>query len=166
MARRGGIDLGGTKIEAIVVDDAYEIRGQARRLTPTEGGPAAVVTELAVAMREAASAAGVEVSALGGVGVGAPGEVDSSAGTLARAGNLPGWESVYPLAAELTKDIGVAVRLGNDVRVAVEAERVLGAGARTAPSSACGGGRASAAHSCSTASSGSAAGRPASSVTS
>ncbi len=68
------------------------------------------------------------MSALGGVGVGAPGEVDSPAGTLARAGNLPGWESVYPLAAELTKDIGVAVRLGNDVRVAVEAERVLGAG--------------------------------------
>ena len=128
MTLRGGIDLGGTKIEAIVVDDAHEIRGQSRRLTPTDGGPADVVTELAAAMREAASAAGVEVSALGGVGVGAPGEVDSPAGTLARAGNLPGWEGVYPLAAELTKDIGVAVRLGNDVRVAVEAERVLGAG--------------------------------------
>ncbi len=54
MTLRGGIDLGGTKIEAIVVDDAHEIRGQSRRLTPTDGGPADVVTELAAAMREAA----------------------------------------------------------------------------------------------------------------
>jgi glucokinase len=35
---------------------------------------------------------------------------------------------VYPLAAELAKDLGIPVRIGNDVRVAVEAERVLGAG--------------------------------------
>jgi glucokinase len=79
-------------------------------------------------MREAAAAAGVEVSALSGVGVGAPGEVDTGAGTLARAGNLPSWEGVYPLAAELAKGLAVPVRIGNDVRVAVEAERVLGAG--------------------------------------
>ena len=51
MTLRGGLDLGGTKIEAIVVDEAHEIRGQARRLTPTDGGPPAVVAELATAMR-------------------------------------------------------------------------------------------------------------------
>ena len=128
MALRGGIDLGGTKIEAMVVDETQAIRGQARRLTPTTGGPAAVVSELAATMREAASAASVEVLSLAGVGVGAPGEVDVEAGTLARAGNLPGWEGVYPLVAELAKDLGVTVHIGNDVRVAVEAERVLGIG--------------------------------------
>ncbi|HEY4412517.1 MAG TPA: ROK family protein, partial [Gaiellaceae bacterium] len=119
---------GGTKIEAIVVDGKQAILGQARRLTPTSGGPAAVVSELAATMREAASAAAVEVSALAGAGVGAPGEVDADAGTLARAGNLPGWEGVYPVVAELGKDLGVPVHIGNDVRVAVEAERVLGIG--------------------------------------
>jgi glucokinase len=128
MTLRGGLDLGGTKIEGIVVDDAHEIRGQARRITPTAGGPAAIVSELAATMREAAAAAGVEASTLSGVGVGAPGEVDADAGTLARAGNLLRWEGAYPLAAELAKDLGVSVRIGNDVRVAVEAERVLGAG--------------------------------------
>src|SRR5579859_7921134 len=128
MTLRGGLDLGGTKVEAIVVDDANEIRGQARVPTPTEGGPAAVVRELAVAMRAAASSAGAEMSALSGVGVGAPGEVDAAAGTLARAGNLPDWEAAYPLAAELGSELGIPVRIGNDVRVAVEAERVLGAG--------------------------------------
>jgi glucokinase len=128
MMLRGGIDLGGTKIDAIVVDDGHEIRGRARRPTPTEGGPPAVIRELGVTMREAASAAGIEVGSLAGVGVGAPGKVDAAAGTLARAGNLPDWQGVHPVAAELGSDVGVPVRLGNDVRVAVEAERVLGAG--------------------------------------
>lgn len=128
MTLRGGLDLGGTKIEAIVVDDANEIRGQTKRPTPTEGGPPAIVRELAAALREAASAAGVEPGSLAGVGVGAPGEVDAKAGTLARAGNLNGWDGVFPLVDELGRELGVRVALGNDVRVAVEAERLLGAG--------------------------------------
>jgi glucokinase len=128
MALRGGLDLGGTKIEALVVDDANEIKGQSRSATPTDGGPAAVVRELGVAMRAAAKAAGIEVGDLAGVGVGAPGAADTAAGTIARAGNLPDWEAAYPVAAELGADLGVPVRVGNDVRVAVEAERVLGAG--------------------------------------
>ncbi|HXR11763.1 MAG TPA: ROK family protein [Gaiellaceae bacterium] len=128
MTLRGGLDLGGTKIEAMIVDDASAIVGQAKRPTPTEGGPPAVVGELAAALREAAAAAGVEPSSLAGVGVGSPGEVDTAAGTVAHAGNLPEWEGVYPLADELGKELGVRVVVGNDVRVAVEAERVLGAG--------------------------------------
>lgn len=128
MAFRGGIDLGGTKIEAIVVDDENAIKGRSRVPTPTDGGPDAVVRELGVAMRGAASDAHIDVADLVGVGVGAPGEVDTSAGTLARAGNLPDWDGVYPIVEKLQRDLGVDVRLGNDVRVAVEAERVLGAG--------------------------------------
>lgn len=128
MALRGGIDLGGTKIEAIVVDDGNAILGRARRDTPTGGGPPAVIHELGVAMREAVSAAGVELGSLAGVGIGAPGEVDAAAGTLARAGNLPDWEGVHPVAGELGRDLGIPVRLANDVRAAVNAELVLGAG--------------------------------------
>ena len=128
MTLRGGLDLGGTKIEAIVVDDANEILGQAKRPTPVDGGPPAIVRELAAALREAAAAASVEPGSLAGVGVGAPGEVDAKAGTLARAGNLNGWDGVFPLADDLGRDLGLRVALGNDVRVAVEAERLLGAG--------------------------------------
>ena len=35
MARYGGIDLGGTKIQAVVVDEAHELLGSARHPTPT-----------------------------------------------------------------------------------------------------------------------------------
>jgi len=129
MALRGGIDLGGTKIEAVVVDDESTVLGSARHETPRDGGPPDVVRELASALREAASAAGVDPAELAGIGVGSPGEVDTTAGTVARAANLPGWsDGAFPLAAALGEQLGTRVAVGNDVRLAVEAERVLGAG--------------------------------------
>ena len=47
MTYRGGIDLGGTKIQAVIVDEASEVVGQARQPTPTTGGPADVAAEIA-----------------------------------------------------------------------------------------------------------------------
>lgn len=125
---RGGVDLGGTKIQAVIADPEHQVLGQARRPTPTEGGPADVVDAIAEALTEAAEQAGVEPSALHGIGVGAPGAIDEAAGTLARAGNLPDWQDPYPLAGELASKFGArTVRLGNDVQVATDAEFTLGA---------------------------------------
>ncbi|HEX2160935.1 MAG TPA: ROK family protein, partial [Thermoleophilaceae bacterium] len=73
-------------------------------------------------------AAGVETTALTGVGVGSPGEIDAAAGTVTQARNLPDWEGSYPLAAELSDLLGAPVALGNDVTVATAAEAELGAG--------------------------------------
>jgi glucokinase len=124
---RGGIDLGGTKIQAIVADPDHHVLGQARRPTPQTGGPADVVAALTDALDEAAEEAGVAPGALAGVGVGAPGGIDEAAGTLARAGNLPGWRDPYPLVRELGDRLGTTVRLGNDVQVATDAEFTFGA---------------------------------------
>jgi glucokinase len=128
-ALRGGIDLGGTKIQAIVADPEHQVLGQARRATPTEGGPPDVIAAMAAALQEACESAGVAPEQLsGGIGVGAPGAIDEAAGTLARAGNLPGWRDAYPLAKELAASFGgVTVKLGNDVQVATDAEFTLGA---------------------------------------
>jgi len=133
MALYGGIDLGGTKIQAVVVDSERAadrgVVGAARHRTPHSGGPPAVAQELARALREAAAQAGAEPARLEGLGVGSPGEVDARAGTVAHAGNLPDWQAPYPLAAELSRTLGgVAVVLGNDVGVATRAELALGAG--------------------------------------
>lgn len=128
MDPRGGIDLGGTKIQAVVVDDANAVLGDQRRPTPTSGGPADVAAVMAEALSAAAAAAGIETGALAGVGVGSPGEIDAVAGTVTQARNLPDWEGSYPLAAELAKLIGAPVALGNDVNVATAAEAELGAG--------------------------------------
>jgi glucokinase len=130
VAAVGGIDLGGTKIEAIVADPAaaYKLLGSARHPTPTNGGPADVATAMAAALTEAATEAGLEPSQLRGIGVGSPGTVDSDAGTVARADNLPGWAARFPLGAALHSALGAPITLGNDVAVATDAEYILGAG--------------------------------------
>jgi glucokinase len=125
---RGGIDLGGTKIEAIVVDAKQKVLGSARRPTPTEGGPADVAAEMIGAMGDAAKAAGIATAKLTGVGVGSPGSVDSVRGTVSTARNLPGWEGTFELGSTLSKQVKTEVFVGNDVAVATEAEFKLGAG--------------------------------------
>src|SRR5215210_7467 len=125
---RGGIDLGGTKIQAVVVDGRSKVLGEARRPTPTSGGPADVAAQMGEALREAAQAAGVEPSALTGVGVGSPGEVNARTGTVSQAKNLPGWAGEFELGNWVHRELGTEVRVGNDVQVATEAEFHLGAG--------------------------------------
>jgi glucokinase len=127
MQYRGGIDLGGTKIQAVVVDAEGTVAGQSRRPTPTEGGPPDVAAELAVVMREATAEAGVETDALEGIGIGSPGKVDDDAGTVAGAKNLPDWGGSFDLRSALEESCGTPVSLGNDVQVATDAEFELGA---------------------------------------
>jgi glucokinase len=126
-APRGGIDLGGTKIQTVVVDAGHEVLGQSRRPTPTTGGPEDVAKEMEAAMREAAAQAGLGTRDLAGVGVGSPGDADERTGVVSDARNLPGWVGPFPLGEHLSAQLGVPVRIGNDVQVAVQAEFELGA---------------------------------------
>lgn len=127
-ALRGGIDLGGTKIEAIIVDHDHKVLGQARQPTPTDGGPKAVTAQLVKVLKEAAVSAGVKPAALLGVGVGSPGDVDEKTGVVASARNLPDWSDAFPLGKTLADKLKTRVCVGNDVQVATEAEFELGAG--------------------------------------
>src|SRR6266571_8770084 len=128
MNATGGIDLGGTKIQAVVLDEAHEVLGQARRPTPRDGGPSAVATAMIETLTDAAAQAQLPSASLAGVGIGSPGAVDAEAGTVAHARNLPMWEEPFPLAEILSRGLGSRVALGNDVQVAVDAEFALGAG--------------------------------------
>jgi glucokinase len=124
---RGGIDLGGTKIQTVVVDADNEVLGESRRPTPTTGGPVDVAGEMVAAMREAVEQAGLAAGDLSGVGVGSPGDADESTGVVSDARNLPGWLGPFPLGEHLSGQFGVPVRIGNDVQVAVQGEFELGA---------------------------------------
>jgi len=127
MPPRGGIDLGGTKIQTVVVDGRDKVLGEARVPTPTEGGAKAVVEAMTGAVAVAAGQAGLETDSLIGVGVGAPGAIDPEAGTVSPP-NIPEWDDAFPLAPELESALGTRVKLGNDVSVATDAEFRLGAG--------------------------------------
>jgi glucokinase len=91
-----------------------------------------VAHELAEALREALDDAGLEAMALSGVGVGAPGRVDPRSGVVAQVPNIEGWSQPYALGPALASELGRPVTVGNDVSVAVEAERRYGAGRRYA----------------------------------
>ncbi len=125
---KGGLDLGGTKIQAVVTDGEAKVLGHARRETPREGGPEAVAFELAEAMREALDDAGVEPMGLAGIGIGAPGSIDVTSGTVMQVPNIDGWDNPFALGPALADELDRPVVIGNDVSVAVEAERVFGAG--------------------------------------
>src|SRR3954465_9550547 len=127
MRPRGGIDLGGTKIQAVVVGDDHGVLGESRHETPTTGGPQDVADAMVRALNEAADAAGVKPKALAAIGVGSPGDVDGKAGTVTSARNLPDWEGTFPLAKTLQKALGPPVAIGNDVQVATDAEFAIGA---------------------------------------
>lgn len=126
MSFYGGIDLGGTKIQAAILDEENNALGSARRPTPVTGGPADVAAEMETALRDAAKAAEVEPAQLAGVGVGSPGTIE--AGNVTSARNLPGWEGTFALAGTLEGALGCPVAVGNDVQVATDAEFKLGAG--------------------------------------
>ena len=125
---KGGLDLGGTKIQAVVTNGESTVLGKARRETPRKGGPEAVVFELAEALRAALDDAGVEPMGLAGIGVGAPGSIDVETGSVLQVANIEGWDAPFPLGPTLAEELGRPVRIGNDVNVAVDAEHRFGAG--------------------------------------
>ncbi|HET6849500.1 MAG TPA: ROK family protein [Gaiellales bacterium] len=130
MTVRAGADLGGTKIQTVVVDAEQTVLGQARRPTPKSDGPQGVADAIVAAVRDAAEQAGVPVDDLAGVGIGSPGTSDDAAGTVTQARNVtPDWTGSFPLAAAVSEPLGgLEVRLGNDVKVGTLAEAQLGAG--------------------------------------
>jgi glucokinase len=124
-----GVDLGGTKVQGVIVGDDGTRLGEARGKTPVEGGPAAVVAEITAVVKAAAKDAKVAVGKLAGVGIGSPGRIDPDTGELFGAANLPGFRDPVPLGKLVAGALRVGrVVVGNDVAVATLAEHRLGAG--------------------------------------
>ena len=127
----GGLDLGGTKIQAVVMDGRREVIGEAKNATPTTGGAQDVIIALVSTMGAACADAGVEVSDLTGVGVGSPGAIDTRRGVVTGARNLPGEGAPIRVAAGFKTLADTRAYVDNDVTVGVNAEYALGAGRRS-----------------------------------
>jgi glucokinase len=124
-----GVDLGGTKVQGVILDKDGTRLGEARGKTPVEGGPPAVVAEITGVVKAAAKDAKVAVGKLAGVGIGSPGRTDPETGDLFGAANLPGFRDPVPLSKLVTEALKVdRVVVGNDVVAATLAEHRLGAG--------------------------------------
>ena len=125
-----GVDLGGTKILAAVVEADGQISGRAKKRTRSELGPTGVIERMVETIRQAAAEAACDPEKVQAIGVGAPGPLDPDEGVILSAPNLPGWENV-PLGKKLNDAFGVPVFVENDVNAGTLAEQVLGAGRGT-----------------------------------
>ena len=114
-----GIDLGGTKMEAQVFDDAWSVAVRRRRDTPKDY--ADLVTELADLIRWADA----QTSGTVPVGIGAAGLVNPKTG-LALTANLVATGQLFP--ADIACTIGRPVTYMNDCRALALSEAVFGQG--------------------------------------
>jgi glucokinase len=123
-----GIDLGGTKTLAAVIDLANgNVVASARKRTRAERGQDFVsqrTIELATAAITAAKLP--DDAELVAIGVGAAGQIDRKTGTVLDAPNLGVRD--MPLGSILNKQFGKPVFVGNDVEVAAMGECLFGAG--------------------------------------
>ena len=119
-----GVDIGGTKVAAGLVDGNGKIAAQVR--TPmsangsAEAGFAAVTSAIDSLFREYSGT-------VRGIGICAPGPLDPNTGVVINPPNLPCWRN-FPLAAEISKLYSAPVKVDNDGNAAALAEALWGAG--------------------------------------
>ena len=116
-----GVDVGGTKIAAGVIDEGGTIVAR-RRIETQAADPQAVVAGIAKVAQELRAAA----PAAAAIGVGAAGLVDAARGIVLSAPNIA-WEDVH-LRALLEDRAGLPTAVDNDANVAALGEAVHGAG--------------------------------------
>jgi glucokinase len=124
-----GVDVGGTKIQTVVVRD-QKVVGSCRELTPQSGDPEDVIEAIGETIRRSLQQGGATAEPdLRAVGIGIPGEIDRAAGVVSLAANVPGFSGRVELASAVSRSIGGArVMIDNDVRVGVLGEFHRGAG--------------------------------------
>jgi glucokinase len=122
-----GVDIGGTKVAAGLVNSGGEVLWAARSHMIARGsaeqGFRAVQEAIDAVMTQAPE------KTVGAIGVCSPGWVDSPRGVLLSAANLPCWRN-FPLAQKIEKHYGLPTRLANDAKAAALAEARWGAGNR------------------------------------
>lgn len=121
-----GIDLGGTKIYAAVVNHKGRILGVGRKRTKAELGFEATLARMVACVDEAIKDAKVDEEAVIAVGVGSPGPLDLKKGSIIETPNLK-WQDV-PLKAGLKSALKRPVSIDNDGNVGVLGEFAYGAG--------------------------------------
>jgi glucokinase len=111
-----GVDLGGSKINAILADSLGNISRQVLKDTVAREGPDAVITRVIECIKQVTSS-----NNIAGIGVGAAGACDVESGVVTLSPNLPGWHNVR-LRDIIQREFDVPVYLDNDANVAALGE--------------------------------------------
>ena len=127
MRKAMGVDIGGTKVAAAIIDEQGHITHRVQ--VPSDTSSSEAMLACVVGVIDACLAeAGVDVSDLTGIGLGIPGKVDSLNGVAIFQNNIP-WEK-FPVVARLADRYAqVPIAIENDVKAAAYAEyRLAGMG--------------------------------------
>ena len=122
-----GIDIGGTKVAAGLVDASGTILFQTRVPMIANGAAEAGFGAVVNVVNAVFAAQPDARSSLAGIGICSPGPLDPRSGVVINPPNLPCWRN-FPLAAEVQRVFGVQARVDNDANAAGLAEAIWGAG--------------------------------------
>ena len=122
-----GIDLGGTNVRTLLVDEEGKSYSEVKDSTEREKGPDYVCSKIIRQIESIDYSVCGGIDNVSGIGIGVPGPVDTANGVMIMATNLPGFEE-YPICEKLSTRFNLPVFLDNDANVAGLAEAILGAG--------------------------------------
>jgi fructokinase len=119
---RIGVDLGGTKIEAVALDTGGRARARRRVATPRDDyeGTLAAIARLVTDLED-------EVGARTTVGIGMPGAISPATGLVKNANSV--WLNGRPFAQDLARALPRPLRFANDANCFALSEAVDGAAA-------------------------------------
>ena len=118
---RWGIDLGGTKIEGVILDKKNEVIERRRIDTEREGGYEHIVSRIALLVEQLKEASGLAPEK---IGIGTPGTIDPPTGLMKNSNTVV--LNGRPLGKDLEAAIGVPLTLANDANCFAVAEALMG----------------------------------------
>ncbi|WP_054023417.1 ROK family protein [Bacillus sp. FJAT-28004] len=121
-----GIDIGGTKIAFGFVDEQGNVIAKGSLKTDLQIAPADMLAQVADAVKQLAEQNGLSLETLKGVGVGAPGPLNTIKGELTCPPNLKSWWG-FPVVETLKSHLPLPIKMENDATAAALAEKWVGA---------------------------------------
>jgi len=122
-----GLDIGGTKIAALVGGDGAQIVARVQRPTQAQRGPWPIIEDLKQMAVEVLEQAGLRIQDVEAIGISCGGPLDAARGIVYSPPNLPGWDRI-PLKETFQKYFGLPTYVENDANAGALAEWRFGAG--------------------------------------
>ncbi|MFE0701397.1 ROK family protein [Streptomyces sp. NPDC058872] len=122
-----GVDFGHTHLRVAVGNLAHQVLAEEAEPLDVDASAAEGFDRAEQLVKRLIKATGIGPDKVIGVGLGVPGPIDVSSGTLGSTSILPGWSGINP-ADELSGRLGVPVHVDNDANLGALGELVWGGG--------------------------------------
>jgi len=122
-----GVDIGGTKVAIGIVDESGMMIEQSIIPTDLSIAPFDMISIINFEVKKVIKSSEIQEEAIKGIGIGAPGPLDSKRGEIICPPNLPTWTNI-PIQEWVERAFPFPVKLENDANAAALAEKWIGAG--------------------------------------